>query len=66
MKMVADREDKDLGDLYFLLTEPGVTDIAKTRRVIRKEFGAYGVKDFEQLLAEAEWAATRRSRKERI
>lgn len=55
LKMMAGRE-KDLGDLYYLLTDIN-TDLALARRVVRTEMGKYAAQEFDQLVEEARWAA---------
>ncbi len=59
LKMMAGREDKDLGDLYFLLTDAH-TDLKLARTIVKKELGKYAAKEFDSLVAEAEWAMSRR------
>jgi hypothetical protein len=57
MKMVAGR-DKDGFDLGFLLTS-NVVDLAKARKLVETFLGWYGAEEFDGLLAEATWKASR-------
>lgn len=59
LKMMAGREDKDLGDLYFLLTDKH-TNMMVARNVVRAELGKYAGKEFDALAEEAAWAMSRR------
>lgn len=59
LKMMAGREDKDLGDLYYLLTT-ATTDLPLARRIVRAELGKYAGKEFDALVEEATWAMSRR------
>jgi hypothetical protein len=55
LKMMAGREDKDLGDLYVLLVDPR-TVRGLARSIVKKELGKYAAKEFDSLVVEAEWA----------
>lgn len=57
MKMVAGR-GRDMTDLEFLITS-GALDRKKARKVIREHLGAYAAKEFERIVEEAEWKASR-------
>jgi hypothetical protein len=59
LKMMAGREDKDLGDLYYLLTD-AETDLPLARRIVRAELGKYAGKEFDALVEEAGWAMSKR------
>lgn len=58
MKLVAGRP-KDLADLEFLILRED-TDLAATRKIIKRNLGAYAAKDFDQHVSLAKWRATRR------
>lgn len=55
------RDDKDLPDLRYLLTQPGLLDYDKARRIVRRHLGTYGAETLDAIRAEAVWLATRRS-----
>lgn len=57
MKMVAGR-GKDELDLRALLVSPHI-DLDKARNLIKRLLGAYAAKEFDALLAEAQWLASR-------
>lgn len=57
MKMVAGR-GRDSTDLEFLILS-GVADVGKTKRVIKKFLGLYGAEEFERIVDEVAWKASR-------
>lgn len=57
MKLVAGRT-KDEHDLMFLLMA-GAINLARARSIVKKHLGAYGLKDFDSRIDEAEWRKTR-------
>jgi len=59
LKMMASRGDKDIGDLYFLLTAPE-TDLIRARQIVREELGKFAAKEFDALVEEANWAVSKR------
>lgn len=63
MKLAAGpRDDKDLPDLRHLLTQPGLLDYDKARRIVRRHLGVYGAEALDAIRAEAEWMVARRRR----
>ncbi len=64
LKMMASRGDKDIGDLYFLLTAPE-TDLVRARVIVREELGKFAAKEFDALAEEANWAMSQRRPKRR-
>lgn len=57
MKMVA-RRDKDDIDVRYLVTSD-VLDLKKTRALVEKYLGWFTAEDFDSLVAEAQWKASR-------
>ena len=57
MKMVAGRA-RDTADLEFLLTS-GTADPAKTRKIIKKHLGPYAAQEFDRIVDETAWKASR-------
>jgi hypothetical protein len=57
LKMAAAR-DKDVLDLETLF-RLGVLDVAKTRSIIRQYLGEYAAREWDSLISEFEWKASR-------
>jgi hypothetical protein len=57
MKMAAGRT-KDMADLEFLLSS-SVLDVPATRRIVHRYLGPYAVDEFNRLVDEAAWKASR-------
>jgi hypothetical protein len=57
MKMVAGRA-RDMVDLEFLVAS-GTADPARARRVIRKHLGPYAADEFDRVVEEIAWKASR-------
>lgn len=64
LKMMASRGDKDIGDLYFLLTAPE-TNLVQARSIVREELGKFAAKEFDALVEEANWAVGKRRPRKR-
>lgn len=57
LKMAAAR-DKDMLDLRKLF-DLGVLDVAKTRSIIKRHLGEYACREWDSLISEFEWKATK-------
>jgi hypothetical protein len=59
MKMMAGREDKDIPDLHYLLSDER-TNLPLARLIVRELLGKYAGKEFDQLVEEARWRKSRK------
>jgi hypothetical protein len=57
MKMVAGR-GRDMADLEWLITSRTI-DLAETKRIVRRHLGPYAVQEFERIVEQARWRASR-------
>jgi hypothetical protein len=57
MKMAAGR-GRDMADLEWMITA-NVIDLAKTKTTVRRYLGVYAVQEFERLVEQARWRASR-------
>jgi len=58
IKMAARRPKDDL-DLDFLILEPGLLDVTKTKQIVRRFLGSYALQEFQARVDEALWRASR-------
>jgi hypothetical protein len=57
MKMVAGRA-RDHADLEWIVLRSGA-DLPKTRRIVKQYLGTYAAQEFDRLVEEARWRASR-------